>query len=134
MSYHRAGSTEVPNTSVRCTEKSVCHNGFMTFVLLVIVAALLVIAFSEYLGERLGVVTPVILLAVGIGIGSLPHIPPIEVSPDILIEAILPPLLFSAAVHMPTQDFRRNLGAISSLSIALVVVSSLVVGGFYIWY
>lgn len=100
----------------------------MTLLLLVIVASLLIIAFSEYLGERLGVVAPVILLAVGIGVGSLPHVPAIEVPPEILIEAILPPLLFSAAVQMPTQDFRRNLGTISSLSIALVVISSLVVG------
>lgn len=102
----------------------------MTILLLVAVASLLLIAFSEYLGERVGVVAPVILLAVGMGIGSIPQVPTIEVPPDILIEAVLPPLLFSAAVSMPTQDFRRNLGAISSLAIALVIVSSLAVGAF----
>lgn len=102
----------------------------MTLLLLIVVASLLVIAFSEYLGERLGLVTPVILLAVGITVGLLPQMPAIEISPDLLIEAILPPLLFSAAVQMPTRDFRRNLGSISSLAIALVIVSSLTVGAF----
>lgn len=102
----------------------------MTLLLLIFVATLLIIALSEYLGERIGVVTPVILLAIGIGVGLLPQVPDIEISPVILIEVILPPLLFSAAVQMPTQDFRRNLGAISSLAIALVILSSLAVGTF----
>lgn len=102
----------------------------MTFLLLIFVAVLLIIALTEYLGERLGLVTPILLLAIGIGVGMLPQVPAVEISPDILIEVILPPLLFSAAVQMPIQDFRRNLGSISSLSIALVVLSALIVGAF----
>lgn len=103
----------------------------MTVFLLIVVASLLVIAFSQYLGDRFGLVAPVILLAVGIGAGLLPQLPDIQVSPDILIMAILPPLLFSAAVQMPTRDFRRNLGSISSLAIALVILTSLTVGVFF---
>lgn len=102
----------------------------MTAILLFLVACLLIIAFSEYVGERLGLVAPVILLFIGILIGLHPQMPYISISPELLIEGILPPLLFSAAVQMPTRDFRRNLGTISSLAIILVIVSSLSVGAF----
>lgn len=102
----------------------------MTVVLLSLIASLLIIAFAEYLGERLGLVAPVILLFAGILAGLHPQMPNVTIPPEILIEGILPPLLFSAAVQMPTQDFRRNLGTISSLAIVLVIVSSLTVGAF----
>ena len=100
----------------------------MTVALTVLVAALLVIALSEPLGDKTGVVAPIILLVVGIGAGLLPQFPNVVIDPHILIEGILPPLLFSAAVNMPTQDFRRNLGSISILSIGLVIVSSVGLG------
>ena len=43
---------------------------------------------------------------------------------------VLPPLLYSAAVSLPAMDFRRDLRAISSLSVVLVVVSAVVIGVF----
>ncbi|QWW19735.1 sodium:proton antiporter [Schaalia sp. 19OD2882] len=100
----------------------------MTTLLLLGVATLLVIALSEPLGERVGLVAPVLLLVIGALVGVLPQVPEVSVDPEIIIHGILPPLLFSSAVAMPVKDFRRNFGSISVLSVVLVVVSSLALG------
>ncbi|WP_291314735.1 cation:proton antiporter [Corynebacterium sp. UBA2622] len=100
----------------------------MVFVLFIIVVSLLVIAFAEPLGERLGVVAPIILLALSVATAYLPQVPPVDVDPEIILQLILPPLLFSTAMRMPAHDFRRNFGAIFGLAVVLVVVTALCVG------
>jgi len=40
-----------------------------------------------------------------------------------------PPLLYAAAVNVPIIDLRRNLGPITALSVGLVIISALVIGG-----
>lgn len=100
----------------------------MTVAIVVTVAALLVIAFSEPLGERVGIVAPVVLLLAGAAVSFVPGMPELHVEPDLVLHVILPPLVFSTAVAMPVQDFRRNLGAISVLSVLLVVVTAVLLG------
>ncbi|MCB8799080.1 cation:proton antiporter, partial [Escherichia coli] len=41
------------------------------------------------------------------------------------------PLLYSSAVSMPAMNFRREFGAISGLSVLLVLGSSLLLGVFF---
>lgn len=100
----------------------------MAFLLFIIIASLLVIAFAEPLGERIGVVAPIILLVVGAATAFLPQVPDITINPEIILQLILPPLLFSTAMRMPAHDFRRNLGAIFALAVVLVVATALCVG------
>lgn len=45
-----------------------------------------------------------------------------------ILTGVLPPLLYAAAIKVPVIDFRRNLGAITSLSVVLVLVSAVVTG------
>ncbi len=45
-----------------------------------------------------------------------------------MLTGILPPLLYSASVSVPAMDLRREFGAVSVLSVVLVVVSALVLG------
>lgn len=105
----------------------------LELLLVVIVAAVLVIVFSNSLSSRTGVAGPLILLAVGVGISVLPFVPAISVQPELILMGVLPPLLFSAAVSAPAIEFRRDLGAIGGLSVVLVIVSSLVLGLFFWW-
>ncbi len=97
-------------------------------MLFLIVITLLVIAFAEPLGERIGVVAPVILLVVGAAAAYLPQVPEVFVEPEIILQLILPPLLFATAMRMPDHDFRRNLSAIFALAVLLVGVTSVCVG------
>ena len=89
---------------------------------------MLAIAVTAQLGPRIGVASPLILLALSITISFLPWVDAIELAPAIVLEVILPPLLFGAAASMPVMDFRRDLTAVSGLAIGLVALSALVLG------
>ena len=101
--------------------------------LIVVVIALLVIAAATALEPRLGLASPLVLVVVGIGASLLPFVPAVEVQPEWILAGVLPPLLYSAAVSMPAMDFRREFTSISGLSVVLVVVSALILGGFFAW-
>lgn len=105
----------------------------MTNLLIIAVVSLLVIAACDQLAPRVGLASPLALLALGAAFGFLPWVQAIEIDPEIILEVVLPPLLFAAAVSIPVTDFRRELRAISGLAIGLVVVSALVVGGVVHW-
>lgn len=99
-------------------------------VALIALLAVVCVAGVSSVAARLGVAAPLLLVAVGIGVSLLPFVPAVEVDPEWILMGVLPPLLYSASVSMPTMDFRRDFAAIGSLSVVLVVVSSLLVGLF----
>ena len=105
----------------------------MVELLIVVVMGLLVISAAATLGPRLGFAAPLLLVVVGIGASLLPFVPEVHVEPEWILSGVLPPLLYSAAVSMPSMNFRREFTAISGLSFVLVVVSSLVVGVVFAW-
>ena len=100
-------------------------------LLVIMVLALVVIAFSTFLGPRLGVAAPLVLVAVGVAASFLPVFAEVEIEPEWILAGVLPPLLYSSAVSMPAMNFRREFGAIGGLSVVLVVASSLVLGVFF---
>ncbi len=102
-------------------------------LLLAGVLALLAIAAATAIGPRLGVASPLLLVLVGLGVSLLPFIPPFEVDPEWILAGVLPPLLYSAAVSMPTMEFRRDFGSISGLSVVLVVLTSVLLGVLFAW-
>lgn len=94
------------------------------------VLGLLVIAASTQLGPKLGVATPLLLVGIGV-LASLPKVvPDITVDPEWILAGVLPPLLYAAGVCMPFTEFRREFRRISGLSVALVMISTLVLGFF----
>ncbi|MFC7493047.1 MULTISPECIES: cation:proton antiporter [unclassified Nocardioides] len=97
-------------------------------VALLAVSAVLCIAGVTAFAPRVGVAAPLVLVLIGVAVSLLPFVPVVEVDPEWILMGVLPPLLYSAAVSMPAMDFRRDLRAISSLSVVLVVVSALVIG------
>ncbi len=103
----------------------------MTEVLVVLVAALVVIAATAVAGPRVGIAAPLVLVAIGVAAGFLPVFGSAHIEPEWILEGVLPPLLYSSAVSMPAMNFRREFGAISGLSVALVVVSALLLGVFF---
>jgi NhaP-type Na+/H+ or K+/H+ antiporter len=103
----------------------------VTELLLVIVGGLVLIAGATLLAPRLGIAAPLVLVAVGVGASFLPTFGSTEIDPEWILAGVLPPLLYSSAVSMPTMNFRREFGAISGLSVLLVIGSSLVLGVFF---
>lgn len=94
---------------------------------------MLIIVASQFIAPKVGVASPLILLGVGLAIGFLPQVGAIEIAPHIILEIVLPPLLFSAAVRMPTMDFRREMQAVAMLAIPLVFLSAFAVGFVINW-
>ncbi|TDE91705.1 sodium:proton antiporter [Occultella glacieicola] len=92
------------------------------------VAAIVTIVLVARFAPKLGVAAPLILIVVGSLFSFLPFAPSVEVDPEWILVGVLPPLLYSAAVNVPLMDFRRNLKAITGLSVVLVILSTAVSG------
>ena len=67
---------------------------------------------------------PILLVLGGLGIGFIPGIPHISLRPDVVLVAILPPLLYSAAFFTSLRDLKRNARPLSLLSIGLVLTTT----------
>ncbi|MGV9710779.1 cation:proton antiporter [Gordonia sp. NPDC003424] len=104
----------------------------MAHILLAIIAVL-GIAAASVIGPRIRVAPPLLLVIVGAVVGVLPMVPAVEIDPEWILIGVLPPLLYSAAVSLPTMDFRRDFTAISALSVLLVIISTVVMGFFFTW-
>jgi CPA1 family monovalent cation:H+ antiporter len=97
-------------------------------LLIVGVLGVLAIAAATAFGPRIGIATPLLLVILGIGVSLIPAFPGIDIDPEWILVGVLPPLLYSSSVAMPTMNFRREFGAIGGLSVVLVIVSSLLLG------
>ena len=104
----------------------------MNLELIVITGVLLVVAATS-LAPRLGVATPLVLVALGFGMSLLPFVDAIVIEPEWILAGVLPPLLYSAAVNTPVMEFRRDFGLISAFSVILVVVTSVAIGFLATW-
>jgi monovalent cation/hydrogen antiporter len=94
------------------------HDELSLFYLLLALGALLVAAAMR----RLPV--PVLLVCGGLILGFVPGLPRVELPPDLVLVAVLPPLLYSAAFFTGLRDLRHNLRPISLLAFGLVVATT----------
>ncbi len=78
--------------------------------------------------RRLGWSEPLVLTVVGVGISFIPRVLEIELTPDIVLIGLLPPLLYAAAIRTSLIDFKANRRAIGLLSVGLVAFSTVAVG------
>jgi CPA1 family monovalent cation:H+ antiporter len=92
------------------------------------VIAVAVIVGVAASARKLGVAAPIILVIVGVTLSGLPGVPEVEVPPEIILDGLLPPILYAAAISVPLTDFRRNLAPIAGLSVFLVVVTAFASG------
>ncbi|WP_426623002.1 cation:proton antiporter [Leifsonia sp. McL0607] len=92
------------------------------------VIAVAVIVGVAAFARKLGVAAPIILVIVGVTLSGLPGMPEISVPPEIILDGLLPPILYAAAISVPLTDFRRNLAPIAGLSVFLVVVTAFASG------
>jgi NhaP-type Na+/H+ or K+/H+ antiporter len=106
----------------------------MESTITILVLTLLVIVVAAVLGAKLRIAAPLILVAAGIAISFAPFAPHVVIDPHLILAGVLPPLLYSSAASIPAMNFRREFGAIGGLSIVLVVLTSLILGGLFAWF
>jgi Na+/H+ antiporter len=95
--------------------------------LLLVLAAVAVIVVLHWLADRTGLPAAALLTVFGIAYALLPG-PNISLDPDLVLTVVLPPLLYSAALQSSLLDIRRNLATVVSLSVALVLVTAVLIG------
>jgi monovalent cation/hydrogen antiporter len=96
---------------------------FGTHEQLVLLALLLAIAALLVAAPALHVPYPILLVLGGLALGFMPGMPTLALPPDLVLVAILPPLLYAAAFFTSLRDLRENLRSISILAIGLVLAT-----------
>ncbi|MBV9270933.1 MAG: cation:proton antiporter, partial [Candidatus Eremiobacteraeota bacterium] len=88
----------------------------------------LVAAFAlAIVARRLNVPYPIVFVLAGTALAFVPGLPRVQISPDWIFLAVLPPLLFSGGWLTDWALFRSNLRPIVQLAIGLVIVTTLAV-------
>jgi CPA1 family monovalent cation:H+ antiporter len=98
------------------------HDELQLLFMLAALAALLVVAAVWHLPAALLFVTG------GLVLGFVPGLPQFQLPPDLVLVAILPPLLYSAAFFTGLRDLRANLRPITLLSVGIVAATTVAVG------
>ena len=97
------------------------HAQLVLLALLVAAAALLVVA------PTLGIPYPILLVLGGLALGFLPGVPTLQLPPELVLIAILPPLLYSSAFFTSLRELRANVRPIGLLAIGLVITTMVAV-------
>ncbi|MFC8665347.1 Na+/H+ antiporter [Streptomyces sp. NPDC057199] len=82
---------------------------------------------SVPLGDRLGLPSPVLMTLLGIVLAVLDFVPNVDIPPELILPALLPPLLYAAVRRTSWRQFTANKRPIFLLAVALVFVTTAVV-------
>ena len=96
-------------------------NSLILAGLLAAAAALLAVA------QLVRVPYPITLVLGGLALGFVPGIPEIQLPPDLVLVAVLPPLLYGTAFFTSLRELRANARPIGLLAIGLVLTTMLAV-------
>src|ERR1700756_5423291 len=88
------------------------------------VGLLVVISVIAFIAVRLKVPSSILLVLAGVGLGLPSAVPNVELSPEVVLLLVLPPIIYSASVAMSWSEFKSNLRPISLLAIGCVVFTA----------
>jgi len=103
------------------------HDQLVLLGLLAVMAALLIAAPAARIPF------PVFLVLGGLALGFVPGMPAIQLPPDVVLVAVLPPLLYVSAYNTSLRDLRQNARAIGLLAIGLVIATTVAVAAVAHW-
>lgn len=98
-----------------------------------LVVILTIVLMAGALARRLGFSEPLLLIVVGIVCSFIPFVPEVELTPELVLVGLLPPLLYASAIRMSLVDFKANRRPIGLLSIGLVIFTTVGVG-LVVWW
>ena len=93
------------------------HENLQLLGLLIGVGGLLVLA------PVLRLPLPILLVAGGVVMGFIPGLPHVQLAPDLVLVAVLPPLLYAGAFFTSLRDLRTNRRPIALLAFGLVATT-----------
>ena len=92
------------------------------------VVLLSIAVLGAALARRIGLLSPIVLLVVGLVLSFVPHFPEVQLDPELVLIGILPPLLYVAALQTSVPAFKFNLRPILLLAVGLVLFTAFAVG------
>ena len=92
-----------------------------------VLAILLMVALLTVLAGRIGVPYPILMTLGGLVLGLVPHLPRLELAPELVFLLILPPILFGAAFFTSPRELWRNVRPIGLLAVGLVLATTIAV-------
>jgi CPA1 family monovalent cation:H+ antiporter len=96
----------------------------MTLTIPIALLFLAVLVAVAVLARRLGAAPSILLVIAGVCLALVPGLPRLELSPDLVLFGILPPLIYSAGVQMSWREFRFNLRPIALFAIGCVIFTA----------
>ncbi len=93
-----------------------------------LVALVMAVGVVAALCDRFGWPTPLVMVVVGAAASFVPQVPDVQLDPDLVLHALLPPLLYATTARTSLFDFRHNKASIVAMSVVLVIFTTLVVG------
>jgi CPA1 family monovalent cation:H+ antiporter len=99
----------------------------------ILIVLLVVIAAVAVLANRIRVPPSILLVIVGVLLALIPGLPAVELSPDVVLLLVLPPIIYASAVAMSWREFRFSLRPIALLAIGCVVFTASVVAAVSHW-
>jgi CPA1 family monovalent cation:H+ antiporter len=94
---------------------------------LVVLAVLVGVGAFLLAADRTQIPYPILLVLGGTALAFIPGVQEIELDPDIVLVAFLPPLLYGAAFFTSIQDLRSNYRPIGLLAVGLVAATTVTV-------
>ncbi|WP_327711562.1 Na+/H+ antiporter [Streptomyces sp. NBC_00464] len=92
----------------------------MALLLLLLLGAVVTVP----LGDRLGLPAPVLMTLAGVGMAFLSFVPNVDIPPEIILPALLPPLLYASVQRTSWRQFAANKRPIFLLAVALVFLTT----------
>ena len=98
-------------------------HGDSALLALLLATGILLIAVSQFVR----IPYPIVLVLGGAVIGFIPGAPEVHLNPDLVLVAVLPPLLYGGAYFTSLRELRANMKAIGFLAVGLVLVTMVAV-------
>jgi Na+/H+ antiporter len=92
-----------------------------------LLALMVAVAGLSVLARVVRVPYPILLVLGGLVLGFVPGMPAVELPPELVLVAFLPPLLYWAGFFSSPRDLRADARAISLLAVGLVLVTTVAV-------
>ncbi len=118
------GQFALLNSAINDTQTEV-----ITLVWLMLAAALVAIV-----SKLIKLPYSIVLVIAGLGIGLVPDIPTVMLTPEIILLIFLPALLFEASYHLSYQQLRENFRFVSLLAIGGVILTALLTAFLLVWW
>jgi monovalent cation/hydrogen antiporter len=86
----------------------------------ILILLLIIVASVAVVAARVKVPPSILLVLTGVALALVPGLPTLELSPELVLLLVLPPVIYSSAVTMSWREFRFNLRPISLLAVGCV--------------